>query len=446
MPARVFFSGVDPFETRTAGAARAPRGGVVRRLVHVFGPEDPFRPRSVALDQGRIVFGRAAPATYLLQGDEHASRRHAELSYVPDYDVLRVKDLGSKNGTFVDGRPLEAYAEHLRNGSILGVGESLFAFEELEVPAPISADLLEYCPLDMSLARFAAEFLVDRAAPTGLPVLIRGPTGAGKEALARRVHEVSGRSGPLVSVNCASFTRDLLASELFGHVRGAYSGAEVERKGVFQAAAGGTLFLDEFAEMPLEQQPALLRALQEHRVRPVGADADVHVDVRLVAATHQDVDALEREGRLRGDLLARLAGIVVELPGLRLRKVEVLPLFHELLGRFVPLSSEAAAGLLVHSWPKNVRELKRYADTVRLFLGEADLVDVSLLPAELRPSRPRAESPSTARKEELEALLEVHAGNVAQVARAIGEHRQQVYRWLKVYGIEADTYRRPRKP
>ena len=361
---------MDSHDTLTAGAARLASSGTIHRLVHVYGPtKDGFQPHVVKLDSRRITFGRSSPATYVVD-DPHASRRHAELSFVEEYGVFRLEDLGSKNGTFLNGQRLKEHAEHLINGAILRVGDCLFAYEELEVPASVSSDLLTSCPTDVSLGRFAAEFLVDRASQTNLPILIQGPTGAGKEALARRVHDNSGRSGPLVSVNCASFTRDLLASELFGHAKGAFSGAESERKGLFQTATGGTLFLDEFAEMPMDQQPALLRALQEGKIRSVGSDRDVNVDVRVVAATHQDVQRLESDGHLRSDLLARLAGVVIHLPGLQSRKVEVIPLFRHFFGSSaIELMPDAAECLLVHEWSKNVRELKRYADTLRLFLG-----------------------------------------------------------------------------
>jgi transcriptional regulator of acetoin/glycerol metabolism len=436
---------VDPLDTMTAGVGRPAASGVVRRLVQVYGPsEGSYQPRSVDLGARRVTIGRAAPATFIVD-DALASRQHVELTVVPEYGVMRIADLGSKNGTSLNGRPLDGHAEHLRHGDCVGIGESLFAYEELELPVSVSSDLVATCPLDVSLARFAAESLVDRAAPTELPVLIRGPTGAGKEALAHRVHQGSGRSGRLVSVNCAAFTRDLLASELFGHVKGAFSGADADRPGLFQSAAGGTLFLDEFAEMPLDQQPALLRALQEHRIRPVGSDVDVDVDVRLVAATHQDIERAEREGHLRADLLARLAGVVVHLPGLCDRRVEILPLFRHFLGSSnVRLMPDAAESLLLHDWPKNVRELKRHADTVQLFLSEGAPVDTSMLPAELRGALVSPAGSPESRRSELEKLLEEHEGNVAQVARAIGEHRQQVYRWLKAYGIRAEAFRRPK--
>ncbi len=438
---------MDPYDTLTAGVVRSTTAATLRRLVQVYGPGGAaFRPRAVPLDARRLTLGRSEPAICVVD-DARASRRHAEISYVTEYGVHRLEDLGSKNGTFLNGRRLEGHAEHLHDGAVLGVGESLFVYEAYERPGAVTPERLDDCPLDVSLARYAAEVLVDRAASTALPVLIRGPTGAGKEALARRVHEASGRTGPLVSVNCPAFTRELLGSELFGHVQGAYSGAQSERRGLVQAASGGTLFLDEFAEMPLEQQPALLRALQEQKSRPVGSDADIDVDVRVVAATHQDVDRLEQEGRLRSDLLARLAGLVVHLPGLRTRKVEVLPLFRTLLGApDAELTPDAAERLLTYDWPKNVRELKRFADTVQLFLEGRVVVDASMLPGALRPTSPQpgAAAPESRRKE-LERLLEAHEGNVARVAKAIGEHRQQVYRWLKAYGLEAEAFRRRKK-
>jgi DNA-binding NtrC family response regulator len=296
---------------------------------------------------------------------------------------------------------------------------------------------------DSSLQRAFAEASVDLAAKTKMSILISGPTGAGKEILAQRIHKESGRSGPLIAINCATFSRELIGSELFGHTAGAFSGAKANRAGLFASADGGTLFLDEVAELPLDQQPALLRALQEGKVRPVGSDHETSVDVRVVAATHQPLDELKEQGKFRADLFARLAAFLVELPGLEERREEIIALFLVFLGGAKrPLSVDAAEALLLYSWPLNVRELKHAAERVTLFSTER--VELAQLPAALQRQGESAgggEDGESASREQLMKLLAEHDGNVARVARATGKHRQQVYRWMRKHGLDPSQFR-----
>jgi transcriptional regulator with GAF, ATPase, and Fis domain len=200
----------------------------------------------------------------------------------------------------------------------------------------------------------------ERAARSTVPLLILGETGTGKDHLARRLHEVSGRS-PWVPVNCGALPRDLIASELFGHVRGAFSGATAARVGLFASAHGGTLFLDEVCELPLELQPALLRALEGGNVRAVGAEREVAVDVRIIAATNRDPTAAVRDGHFRADLHARLSGLVLQLEPLRCRRHHfsdlVASILRETDTRLV-CHADALEALLLWDFPYNVRELK----------------------------------------------------------------------------------------
>jgi len=412
--------------------------------VHVYGPQGALG--EVPLPEVEVVLGREPGPQGLQLDDETASRCHAEISYSRTYDCYRVRDLGSKNGVFVDGRRVQDAV--LDAESVLRVGANLFVLEELRVP---DGDEIQP-PSTVSLTRAWAEHLVDRAGPSPLSILVRGPTGAGKERLARRAHEASGRTGALVPVNCAAISPSLIGSELFGHVRGAFSEAKSDRNGLIASADGGTLFLDEIAELPLEQQSSLLRVLQERRVRPVGADRDAPVDVRFVSATHQDLAAAQRNGSFRADLYGRLAGIEVELPGLARRRVEILPL----LAAFAPgvePDAEAAERLLVHAWPLNVRELEHLAQRLALF--DARTFGVDRLPETMvqdppdatpstadsppRPPSARAEPPT---RDELDALLTEHRGRVADVARALAVTRQSVYRSMEAFGLSAAAYRR----
>ena len=425
------------------GAAAGPR---VRWLVQVWAPGRPTGAPGDGWLLGTTpwTLGREPGPGGIELADGSVSRRHAELSYQPSLGVFQVNDLGSKNGTGVDGGLLSAgEVEHLHDNAVLRLGDSLFVYSELSVPRGMPTRPPEP---GSSLRRAPVEALADRAAPSDLPILVLGPTGAGKELLAERIHARSGRPGRLVAVNCAGLNRDLLGSELFGHVRGAFSGATVSRKGLFSEAHCGTLFLDEVAELPPAQQAALLRAVQDKRIRPVGADRDHAVDVRIVAATHQDLEALQQDGRFREDLLGRLAGVTLELPSLALRRVEVLPLFGHFIGAEAPpLTLEAAEALLLYDWPRNVRELMQAAKALKLFAADVDCLDLPLLPTAVQrrarraPSARDGEAPNA---RQLVDLLRAHRGNVAAVARALGLHRQQLYRQLERHGLEAGEFRR----
>ncbi len=392
----------------------------------------------------RLVVGRAPGTGGLRIDDGRASRSHFELKPATVGDAMRVRDLDSKNGTLLDGQRVDR--EYIDDGAVLRAGDTLLTVTRLRVPTGLSPTLRP----GVAVHRAAAEALAERAGTlrtsgAGSPtaVLLRGPTGAGKELLAQRVHAASGRAGSFVAVNCATFNRELIGSELFGHVRGAFSGAHADRAGLFASAHRGTLFLDEVAELPLDQQPALLRTLQEGTVRPVGADRELRVDVRVVAATHQPLERLCAEGAFRDDLFARLVGFVIDLPGLTRRRADILPLFETFLDGPIPLTPDAAEALLVHDWPHNVRGLQHAATQVRAFADAAGVVDVGLLPAGVQRSvrSRRSVDERVIDAETLAAGLRRHRGNVTSLARELGHSRQQIYRRLEAFGIDPEAYR-----
>lgn len=299
------------------------------------------------------------------------------------------------------------------------------------------------------------------AAANAMPVLVLGETGTGKEMVARALHRYSARAErPFVAVNCSAIPKELLESELFGHVRGAFTGATGERPGCFRAADGGVLLLDEIGDMALDVQAKILRALQEGEVTPLGSHKTVKVDVRVVAATHRDLAAAVREGRFREDLLYRLDVLSIRMPPLRERLADIIPLAEHFLRRAalqgapdaVPkaLSAEAAQRLLSHPWPGNVRELRNVMERCHALvrhrvIGGADL-NLALgaaapgeAPATLPADWLEGELPATV--ERLERLLIAHAlaqtqGNRAETARRLGIHRQLLYRKLAQYGLE----------
>jgi DNA-binding NtrC family response regulator len=418
-------------ETVDAPAEGSGTAGTVRLLRRLAVVHPPEAARAWWLEGTRHVLGRDAGPGGLALSDMRASRAHAELVFVPALNAWRLRDLGSRNGTFVDGRRTDGVV--LAHGAVIRIGDTLLVFAE--VPVRVALPLPQPA-VGGSLALAATEQLADLAAPSDVPVLLTGPSGAGKEVMARRIHARSGRAGDFVPFNCAGLPQELAGSELFGYARGAFSGAAGPRAGLFQSADRGTLFLDEIADLPPAQQPMLLRALQEKRVRPVGADREVLVDVRTIAATHRDLDALEAGGEWRGDLLARLAGLRVEVPPLARRREEVLPLFRRFLGEGPPLTTAAAEALLRHDWPRNVRELQHLAAGVRLFAPYIEAIDADLLfPSDAAPASERSEDSGRPPRDVLLALFRQHGGNVAALGRALGKHRAQIYRWLGMYGI-----------
>ena len=392
--------------------------------------------RNRVLDEKELVIGREPGAQGYEIADGESSRSHAAIRFDRRTNGYQLIDLDSRNGTFLNGHRITSCP--VKNGDAIRVGRSIFILVRGAVEPGGTIPTLTP---DVSLARALVESIADRAATSDLPVLIYGPTGAGKERLALRIHNKSGRTGRLVSLNCGALSSELLGSELFGHVRGAFSGAQTSRPGLFATAHNGTLFLDEIGELPLDQQPTLLRVCEEGRVRPVGSDRDVEIYVRLIAATHCDLDTACRAGTFRTDLLARLRGVTLRLPALRERRDEILMLFSTFVDH-TPFGITVAERLLNYHWPENVRELKNVAEYVRLFSNTFGSIHPSHLPERLaHVSAPAAQRSAQPTKHELDALLLTHRGNVSKVADELGVHRQQAYRWLGKVGLDPNGYR-----
>jgi DNA-binding NtrC family response regulator len=446
---------------RAAARMRGPRP-------HLFLVMEAQRPRATGArhdlgDVDEVLFGRGdhrearrsdedgRRRLHLTVPDPWASSAHARLRRTPSGWIA--EDLGSRNGLYVDGARV-AQAVAVADGSVVEVGHSFF---QLVAALSTSAD----APADLDGAALAAvspglRTLVPalelqlaalrRIAASPLTVLIGGETGTGKEVIARAVHEASGRAGAFVAVNCGALPATLVESELFGARRGAYSGATHDRPGLVRAADRGTLFLDEIGDLPLPAQVALLRVLQEREVLPIGGTQAHKVDLRVVAATHQDVAALVAQGRFRADLYARLAGFVLTLPPLRERRQDLGLLVGELLGRAgapaATFTLAAARALLAHDWPLNVRELEQRLQAAVALAGADAEIDREHLGALTTPRpAPPLDDEHQARRQRLVSLLEEHAGNVSAVAAAMGLSRMQVHRWLRRYQLDAQAFR-----
>lgn len=315
-------------------------------------------------------------------------------------------------------------------------------------PARTGGDIVKKSP---AMQRVLA--LADRAARSEATVLITGESGTGKERLARYIHEHSSRrKGPFVAINCGALPEQLLESELFGHKKGAFTGAAEDTKGLFEAAEGGTLFLDEIGETSPGLQVRLLRALQERTVRPVGATRDVPVDVRIVAATNRDLEVLVAEKSFRKDLYYRLRVVPLHVPPLRERREDLLPLARAFIARTCTenscgpcaLSSEVLDLLLAHDWPGNVRELENAIERAVILAENQPTIRPEDLPPEVREARPSAVHtealPSILTLAEVEKrhildTLKRLEGNRKETARVLGIGENTLHRKLKSYGI-----------
>ena len=302
--------------------------------------------------------------------------------------------------------------------------------------------------------------VIDRAGPTDAAVLITGESGTGKELVARAIHQASRRrSGPFIALNCGALPPELVESELFGHARGAFTGADRDREGLFEAASGGTLFLDEIGDLAPPAQAKLLRAIEDHGIRRLGENRTRPVDARLIAATNRSLERMVEEGSFREDLLYRLRVIQIDIPPLRERREAIVPLaihfIHELAARHgrkvEDLAPDARRALLAYDWPGNVRELRNAIERAVVLangpaLTAADLPDsVTGSAAPLRPAEAALaglsyrDALARARRDFdrafLSAALERHGGNITRAAEELGLHRQSLQKLLKKAGL-----------
>ncbi|GDX81591.1 hypothetical protein LBMAG42_34020 [Deltaproteobacteria bacterium] len=372
--------------------------------------------------------------------------RHAELRRVGPRTFVRCVD--SSVVSRVNGTGLHGEIE-LRPGDVLRVGDLLLVFvlaapaergtEEASGDACWGAGLSAVCRS------------VDLVAPHKHSVVITGETGTGKEVVARRIHQRSGRTGPFVAVNCAMLSESLAASELFGHTRGAFTGANADQQGLFRAANHGTLLLDEVSDMPLPVQASLLRVLETASVRPVGATRDIPIDTRVVATSHTDLIELVHKERFRADLYARLAQWTVRVPPLRERRQDILGLIRHVLSRLEPrrrrLTPDLAEALLVHAWPLNVRGLVNALSIAAIASPQGQPLDLhEEVEAALRSTRAMSAPPPPDAAEDLdkagiEAAMFTGHGHVASVARQLGVSRPRLYRMFALHGIDPSAYR-----
>ena len=317
----------------------------------------------------------SAPDNDIVLNDRAVSRRHAEIQLTPQGLLLR--DLGSTNGTFINNvRITEAYVPADAECT-LGYSRLLIRQRTEERPVAVSRQEERLGELVGASARMRELYgLIRAVAPTPTTVHLHGESGSGKELVARTLHALSGRSGPLVVFDASVADPEMVRNDLFGHIKGAFTGATGSREGAFRQAHTGTLFIDEIGELPLDLQPRLLRVLETREVMPIGADKPIRVDVRVITATHRDLAAMVKAGRFRADLYYRLSVVPIEIPTLREISSDI-PRIARHLCKQLQLScrlSEAALQVLQrYSWPGNVRELRNVLERAAVLRGDQEV-------------------------------------------------------------------------
>jgi DNA-binding NtrC family response regulator len=443
------FSGVSPtriIDTDAAIVRQSGRG----RLVVTTGPD---RGEAVVVGHTPLVIGSGSGSDARLS-DPTVSRRH--LSAALTEGGLVVRDLGSTNGSFMRGARFQELI--LGFGAEIQLGQTVLKYVPEEEPVAIAPAASEtFGALSGRDPRMRQVFhLLEEVAATDATVLLEGETGTGKELLAEEIHRHSPRrERSFVVFDCGAVPKELIESALFGHVRGAFTGAVSDRRGAFAEAEGGTLFLDEIGELALEMQPALLRAIDRRMIRPVGASSYQNVSLRVVAATNRDLRAEVAARRFREDLYYRIAVVRVSVPPLRERLSDVALLAQRFVtefGRTLQIGPEDLQRLVRHPWPGNVRELRNLVERAcalsrgdRLDLGDfgparaTPIPGPAGIPHHLPFKEAKAQVVEQFERQYLQALLERHGGNLSAAARAAAVDRKHLRELLRKYSLRESS-------
>ncbi len=374
--------------------------------------------------------------------DSYVSLRHARIE--KRNESFFIKDMRSRNGTYVNGAKIQE--AQLQDGDRVVIGRTEFNFSS-------AAAHIEDRILFNSFNKKWSEQLerIPAIAQSDLAVLLLGPSGTGKEVLAKLIHERSARKHfPMVCVNCSALSESLVESELFGHVKGSFTGATVDRKGAFEAARGGTLFLDEIGDLPLSLQPKLLRALENQQIRPVGSDRTIDTNVRIIAATHQNLKDRVTEEQFRADLYFRLNVVQIKTPSLVDRIEDFDSLFyHFAKQQKVRFSYGAIQKLKEHTWPGNIRELRNTIQRAKAFYGQKE-VDTDHVYSLLENAPNTMTSDQLIRNrvlikeiemEMIVARLKANNGNQRQTAAELGMPKSTLHDRIKNYGIKLEQFK-----
>lgn len=393
----------------------------------------------------KVFIGSSDGCDLVISDDEYVSRKHCKLETIDD--LLILTDLGSTNGTFYKGEKIDKAC--LQDGGAFTIGRTSISVKRSFAEEKIVPDKTRQIGDMLGASRSMREIfgLIKRIAKSDATVCITGESGTGKELVAREIHMGSARaSRPFVAINCGAIPPNIIESELFGHEKGAFTGAAATHRGVFEQADGGTLFLDEIGEMPYELQTRLLRALETGSVRRIGGHRDIPVDVRIITATNQDLKKNVSNGRFREDLFFRLYILPIHIPPLRERKEDIPILARHFAKMFGfkgdgdPISEKAMQKLLSHTWPGNVRELKNTIQRA-VVLNPSSVVrasDVNL--ADLTPRLTSGAIPLAA--QEKEAIIEAlkrSRGNQSKAAGLLKVARTTLSNKIRRYGIDVSV-------
>jgi len=455
-------------EQGDAGGSRAGEA----RLVEVLVSQRPVLGRCISLSKAdEMWLGRGSVEAFehanrkitVAIADSEISRQHCVVRRAVGGWGWEIEDLGSKNGTLVSGTAAKSKEPtQLLDRDVIQIGGTVFVFrlEGVGAAATVGRNFTNQgAEVDLRKTIFPTwlgnleQTLTELAEATKpVSVIIGGESGTGKELVARALHDMSGRGGAFVAVNCGALPAPLVESLLFGQKRGAFTGA-TEEPGFVRSADRGTLFLDEIADLPKESQGKLLRVLQEGEVTPVGASRPIRVDFRVIAATHGNLRGMVEQGTFRRDLFARLSsGFDIALPSLRERREDIGILMATILSSIraqnVTLDSEAARALFMYHYPENIRQLKSALEAAA-DKAHGGLIGRRHLPSEIRDYRP--EKDLRLNPEEEEKLANVRknlretGGNVSETARRMGTYGSTIHRWRKKFRIDLDQYRPPKK-
>lgn len=410
---------------------------VEETLLHLFEPGKTGRTHP--LGSTPLVMGTKPDCTVVLV-DPYVSGRHCSISKTENGFVL--KDLGSTNGTFVDGVKISETPLPFNKEVSLGQVRFFISGEKHEEAIrPLAQS--RFCGMIGKNAQMRTLFTkIERVAPTDMTVLVQAETGSGKELVAKALHDLSPRANsPYVILNCGAISASLIESELFGHEKGAFTGAVARRLGAFEQAQNGTLFLDEVGELPLDLQPKLLRVLENQTLRRVGGDEEVKVNARIVAATHRDLAELVKAGKFREDLYFRLFVIPLSIPPLRERKEDILTLAEFFLKQSpqnLTLSSEAQKKLAEHSWPGNVRELKNVILRSMVYVDGTVITPDHLEIIKVTTGKSNDVNLESMEKQKIIEAIEKAKGNKTKAAELLGIAKSTLFKKLKDYDIGGD--------
>jgi DNA-binding NtrC family response regulator len=453
--------------TKTREATISERRAISYKRCRITVSGGPDHGRTLESEKDLIRIGSVKDNDLVIQ-DPAVSRYHLEV-HMRNGEYVIV-DNNSTNGTFVGS--LRVKEATIRHRGEIQIGDSSLLFEPIDTELVVEPSGAERCEdlVGRSVPMREIYTVIERVAPTELTILVTGETGTGKELVARALHKKSRRKdGPFVTLDCSALPPTLIESALFGHEKGAFTGADQAYAGVFERADGGTLFLDELGELPVELQPKLLRALERQEIQRLRGDKIIRVNVRVVGATNRDLHQMVQDGRFRGDLYYRLAVIRLELPALRDRTEDMPLIVDEFFRRYGAeleetgarakrLGPGALATLERYAWPGNVRELMNVLRRAVVFAGGEEIT-VNDLPEEITGNRaqtkPRSPSNSVLlpdasvpfkdakakvldafERQYLQDLLVRHKQNISKAAREAGIDRRHLYRLLDKYEID----------